>query len=122
MALPLDCVQIPSYYRHLCGSDVNTFEGEVLPRFEKRTIILFPNGDQKWLTRRTVHPCTLSVDMASTIFLVHSHVTHFLHLAVPINIQGPPDGDELVTEEEPEHQADKSIPLSVNDERFSPLV
>jgi hypothetical protein len=95
------------------GSDTNTVEGELYPRFEKRTIVFFPNGEQKWLSRHIVHPRTLSVDMASTIFLVHKNGNHFLHLSVPINIQGPPDDDESVTEE-PE-QAGNSIPLLVDD-------
>jgi hypothetical protein len=75
------------------GTDMSLVAGEVLPRFEKRTNVFFPDRAQKWITRRIVHPRTLSVDMASTIFLVHKHGNHFLHLSVPINIQGPPDDD-----------------------------
>jgi hypothetical protein len=61
-----------------------------------------------------VHSRTLLVDMVSTIFIVRKHGTRYLHLSIPINIQGPPDDDESVMEEL-EQQADKSNPLSVDD-------
>jgi hypothetical protein len=92
------------------GSDVSTVEG--VPRFEKRTNVFFPDGQQTWLSRRLADPRTLSVDMASAIFLVHKHGNHYLHLSVPINIQGPPDDDESVMEET-EH-AGRSNPLLVD--------
>jgi hypothetical protein len=92
------------------SSDKSKRQGEII--LEKRTTIFKSNGECEWLTRRLQHPCKLLVDMASTIFLVHMHGIHYLHLYVPSNIQ-PPDKDELEMEE-PE-QRNESNPILDNE-------
>jgi hypothetical protein len=83
---------------------------------ERRTTVTKPT-ESDWLTRRLAHPCSLacapwSVDIASTIFLVHKNGCHYLHLSVPLDIQEPSaEEDKLMEEEEPE-QRDKSNPIS----------
>jgi hypothetical protein len=79
----------------------NIVRGERLPRLEKRTLVLKPNGEQLWLTRRLLHPRSkrMSVDMPSTIFLVHMNNIHYLHMSVLADIQEPLDDDESDSEE-----------------------
>jgi hypothetical protein len=61
------------------------------------------HGESEWFTTRSLrHPRNLLVDMASTIFLVHTHGVHYLHLSVPAGIQ-PPNEDQWIMEE-PQHR------------------
>jgi hypothetical protein len=93
VALSRDCLQI-SNHDVLYSSDVIFVPGEMLPRFEKSRDVFFPDGSQRWITRQIVHPRALPMDMASTtLFLIHQHGIHFLHLSVWINILGPPRDD-----------------------------
>ena len=64
-------------------------------------LVFKPNGEQQWLASRLTHPRSksMSIDMSSTIFLVHINNIHYLHMSVLADIQEPQDEDELVTEE-----------------------
>jgi hypothetical protein len=52
---------------------------------------------------------TLLVDMASTIFLVHKHRIHYLHLSVPADIQELSDEYESVMEESEQRGESNSV-------------
>jgi hypothetical protein len=73
-------------------------DGEM--RFDETTTVFKPDGQQQWHESCSVHPRSMrmSVDMASTIFPVHKHDVHCLHLSVPADVQEP-DEPEPVTEE-----------------------
>jgi hypothetical protein len=90
------------------SSEKHERNGEMI--LQKRTTTYKRNGESDWITRSLPHPCVLKVDMASTIFLVHKHGIHYLHLSIPADIQ-PPDEDQSSTAE-PE-QRDESNPILI---------
>jgi hypothetical protein len=75
------------------ASSMNMVRGENFPRLEKRTTVFKPSGEQQWLDRCLAHPRSrrMSVDMSSTIFLVHMNNAHYLHMSVLSDIQSPQD-------------------------------
>jgi hypothetical protein len=65
--------------------------------FDKRTNVFKPERHQQWHESQSVHhhSMRLSVDMASTIFLVHKRDIHHLHLSVPADVQEPDEAGQM---------------------------
>jgi hypothetical protein len=104
---PANCMMVSSVMDATIGFTLLALAGKSMAVFKS-------NGQQDLATRCLAHPCSskrISVDVASTIFLVHTHDIHYLHLSVPEDIPKPPsDEDESVTDK-PE-QRGESNPIS----------